>query len=192
MVFVPLRWFRGVVMADLRHRTPVSWLVDVDCSVCVLCNRANHWRAVRMLFAAVSWLGDGIFWVVLGGLLLAVEGRGALGLAVEMAGVGAVCYVLYALLKRKTTRERPFVAHPEAIFHTANPLDQYSFPSGHTMQAVALSIVIVASFPLLAYVLVPFAVLVALSRVVVGLHYPSDVLAGVVLGALVGAASVCL
>jgi membrane-associated phospholipid phosphatase len=64
------------------------------------------------------------------------------------------------------------------------PLDEFSFPSGHTLHAVSFTIVALAYYPWLAPLLVPFTAGVALSRVVLGLHYPSDVLAatGIALG----------
>src|SRR5690606_27432241 len=62
------------------------------------------------------------------------------------------------------------------------PLDEFSFPSGHTLHAVAFSLVAVAHVPLLAWLLLPFTACVAVSRVVLGLHYPSDVLAATVIG----------
>jgi undecaprenyl-diphosphatase len=69
------------------------------------------------------------------------------------------------------------------------PLDQFSFPSGHTLHAVAFTLVACSYYPTLAVLLVPFTLLVAASRLVLGLHYPSDVLAGAVLGALIVLAS---
>jgi undecaprenyl-diphosphatase len=95
---------------------------------------------------------------------------------------------LYRLLKRWTRRPRPFRAHREIVAHIA-PLDEFSFPSGHTLHAVAFTIIALAWFPLLAPLLVTFALLVAASRVVLGLHYPSDVLAATVIGCALGAAS---
>ena len=70
------------------------------------------------------------------------------------------------------------------------PLDEFSFPSGHTLHAVAFTIVAIAHYPVLAWLLVPFAASVAASRVVLGLHYPSDVLAATAIGT--GLASVSL
>ena len=71
------------------------------------------------------------------------------------------------------------------------PLDRFSFPSGHTLHAVGFSLVAAAYYPELAPLLSGVTVMVAASRMVLGLHYPSDVLAGATLGAGV-APGVCL
>ena len=156
-----------------------------DWACCLRLNRASRAAWVRSLTGAVSRLGDGLFWV--GAVLATVvaDGAAALPLAFRALAVGATCYALYTVLKRRTTRPRPYTVSRK-ILRSADPLDQYSFPSGHTMQAVALTSVIAAAYPLLVWILVPFSVLVALSRVVAGLHYPSDVAAGAALGGLVG------
>jgi undecaprenyl-diphosphatase len=64
-------------------------------------------------------------------------------------------------------------------------LDQYSFPSGHTMHAVCFSMLLIASFPAYAVIAIPFSILIAISRVVLGLHYPSDVVCGALFGAAI-------
>jgi undecaprenyl-diphosphatase len=69
------------------------------------------------------------------------------------------------------------------------PLDEFSFPSGHTLHAVSFTIVALGWFPLLAPLLVPFTALVAASRVVLGLHYPSDVIAAIGIGGMLGGIS---
>ena len=100
-----------------------------------------------------------------------------------MACTGVLGVILYKLLKRTFVRERPFITHA-AIDLGMPPLDRYSFPSGHTLHAVAFALQASMHFPPLGYVLVPLALLICGSRVVLGLHYPTDVLAGAALGAL--------
>jgi undecaprenyl-diphosphatase len=102
---------------------------------------------------------------------------------IVMALTGILGVGLYKALKRVFVRERPFITH-SSISLAAAPLDRYSFPSGHTLHAVSFSWQAVAYFPELAWVLVPLASLIAASRVVLGLHYPTDVLAGATIGML--------
>jgi undecaprenyl-diphosphatase len=143
------------------------------------------------VFRVVSRLGDGVFWYSLMLALLAVGGASALAPIGRMAGTGLACTLIYKWLKSKTSRPRPFAVE-NAVCAGADPLDPFSFPSGHTLHAVAFSIVAIAFYPMLAWLLVPFTLLVAASRVVLGLHYPSDVLAGAALGALIASALLAL
>ena len=159
-----------------------------------LCRALNGWGAssvVNRLFAAVSRLGDGIFWYALmAALPLAVGRQGAI-VSLQLAATGLVSLAIYRLLKRWIRRPRPYASH-HGIIARVSPLDQFSFPSGHTLHAAAFSIIAISYYPALAWLLIPFSVLVALSRVVLGLHYPSDVLAGAALGAIIARVSFCL
>lgn len=130
-----------------------------------------------------SRLGDGIIWYVLILGLPIMYGPTAIRPAIVMASTGILGVVIYKLLKRVFVRERPFITH-ETIDLAMAPLDRYSFPSGHTLHAVSFTWQITAQFPELGWVLVPLAALIASSRVVLGLHYPTDVLAGAAIGAL--------
>ena len=162
-----------------------------DSALCVRFNGAVRIAPVRTVFRVVSRLGDGVFWYSLMLALLATGGSSAFGAVGRMAGTGLACTLIYKWLKSKTSRPRPF-AVSSAVRAGADPLDPFSFPSGHTLHAVAFSLVAVAFYPLLAWLLVPFTLLVAASRVVLGLHYPSDVLAGAALGALIALGALAL
>ena len=161
-----------------------SWLArieDAEARFCVRANRSCECRVVLAVFAVASRLGDGILWYCLMLLLPLLFGAAGLATAVQMAAAGIFGTALYRQLKERLARERPCKLNPR-IRAGARPLDRYSFPSGHTLHAVAFTAIALASFPILAWVLVPFALLVAASRVILGLHYPSDVVAGAVLG----------
>ncbi len=150
-------------------------------ALCLRINRSSRHAPVRHFFAVVSRLGDGILWYLLL-LAFAVSGpRGAV-IAAQMALAGIVGTALYRQLKHRLVRERPFISHA-AIRLGAAPLDRYSFPSGHTLHAVCFTLIAIAHVPELAPILVPFTLLIAASRVVLGLHYPTDVLAGALIGA---------
>ena len=133
------------------------------------------------LFALVSRLGDGGFWYALMAMLLLTQGAAAIPVVGRMLLAGVACLALYKWLKAKTIRPRPCAQNAQIQPRVA-PLDEYSFPSGHTLHAVAFTLIAVYDYPPLAWLLPPFAVLVALSRVILGLHYPSDVLAGALPG----------
>jgi len=166
-------------------------LPGFDRHLCVIANRWGARHAVAAFFGAISRLGDGVFWYSLMGVLAVFGGwHGALA-ALQMLLTGGVALTLYRLLKRWTRRPRPFRSC-DGVIARVPPLDEFSFPSGHTLHAVSFTIVALAWFPALAPVLVPFSALVAASRVVLGLHYPSDVLAAIGLGAILGGVSVWL
>jgi undecaprenyl-diphosphatase len=162
-----------------------------DSALCVRFNGAVRIAPVRRVFRIVSRLGDGVFWYSLMLALLATGGAAAFAPVGRMAGTGVLCTLIYKWLKSKTSRPRPFAVE-DAVRAGADPLDPFSFPSGHTLHAVAFSIVAVAFYPMLAWLLIPFTLLVATSRVVLGLHYPSDVLAGAGLGALIALGALAL
>jgi undecaprenyl-diphosphatase len=146
---------------------------------------------VRVLFRLASRLGDGVFWYSVMFALSVTQGRPGVEAALRMLAAGMIGLALYKLLKSGTTRPRPYKVLA-GIRAGIDPLDAFSFPSGHTLHAVAFTLVAVSYFFALAWVLVPFTALVAISRVVLGLHYPSDVLAGAVIGAGVALAVLAL
>ena len=163
-------------------------LPGFDRHLCVVANRWGARRAVGTFFGAISRIGDGIFWYSLMAVLAVFGGpHGALA-ALQMLVTGGVALALYRWLKRWTRRPRPFRGC-DGVIARVPPLDEFSFPSGHTLHAVSFTIVALAWFPALAPLLAPFTVLVAASRVVLGLHYPSDVLAATAIGGVLGGLS---
>jgi len=168
---------------------PAGWFDRVDAfeyRFCVRVNVACERAFVLRLFQLVSRLGDGLLWYVLAAVLALAGGAAGRTAALQMLVVGGVGLALYKSLKHRLIRERPYITH-EAIHAGTHALFRYSFPSGHTLHAVSFTIVAVAHFPVLAILLVPFAVLVAASRVILGLHYPTDVGAGAAIGAALAA-----
>jgi len=163
-------------------------IVRWDSAVALRFNRAGRSRWVRALFRVTSRLGDGMAWYALMLVLLLRFRVDAAVVVLHMIATGLVCTAFYKGIKRCTLRRRPYESNP-GITPFAAPLDHFSFPSGHTLHAVAFTLVAIAYYPWLAWLAVPFTLLVAASRVMLGLHYPSDVVAGALIGAAVAAAS---
>lgn len=165
-----------------------SLLARFDLAEYRLCRRLNRGvehTVIRVYFMAASRLGDGVIWYALMLALPFVYGAQGLRVAAIMLATSAAGLAVYKLLKRTFVRERPFIRHA-GISLAGAPLDRYSFPSGHTLHAVAFTWQGCAAFPELSFVLIPLALSIAASRVVLGLHYPTDVLVGALLGALFG------
>jgi undecaprenyl-diphosphatase len=158
-----------------------QWLSEKDEAWCLRMNQASRIQWLCTAFCVVSRLGDGVFWYALMVAMLVFRGQAAAHAVLHMAATGLACTLLHKWLKAKTTRLRPYQRN-RAIQLFADPLDEYSFPSGHTLHAVAFTVVALYYYPVFATFLLPFTLLVAVSRVVLGLHYPSDVLAGVAIG----------
>jgi undecaprenyl-diphosphatase len=154
-----------------------------------LCRSLNRGVAnpfVRHFFKIASRLGDGVIWYALTVALPVFYGARGLQVSFVMLVTGAAGLVIYKLLKRVFVRERPFIRHTGISLAQA-PLDRYSFPSGHTLHAVSFAWQASAAFPELTPALAPLALAIAVSRVVLGLHYPTDVLAGAAIGATLAA-----
>lgn len=164
---------------------------DWDIDLCQSCNDLSRNTTLRNAFKLISRLGDGVFWYMLMAVLLLHYQVEALPAVLHMLAVALTGTLIYKLIKRKTMRPRPFNVYP-SIVCTGHTLDQFSFPSGHTLHAVAFSIIAVAYFPALIWLVLPFTILVALSRPLLGLHYPSDVMVGALIGALLSTFSLYL
>lgn len=167
-----------------KMRLYLNRMHRLDSNVCVAVSHTSQYRLVRDCFRAVSRLGDGVFWYSLMVGMLVVNGTQAITPVLHMMITGLFGTMLYKWLKGKTLRPRPYEVHQD-VWLTGKPLDKFSFPSGHTLHAVIFSLVAISYYPQLSVIVLPFTLMVGLSRVVLGLHYPSDVLAGAGLGALV-------
>jgi len=150
--------------------------------------RALYWvtrhpnAAVNAIRARrVSRLGDGPAYALLGGLLAWLGGEtgkqflmyGLLAFLIELP--------LYLLLKNTIRRSRPADA-ADALCAFIQPSDKFSFPSGHTAAAFVMATLLTAFYPPVALVAYPLALAIGASRVTLGVHYPSDIVAGAVLG----------
>jgi len=157
-----------------------------------LMRRVNRWRAPRWIRYWALWAtraGDGWLWWAVGIALLLTGGEQrfpAVGAAVLAAGSGIL---LFRHIKKLTGRKRPCALEPHC-WATLLPPDQFSFPSGHTITAFSVALSLGAFYPVLMPALLFCAFSVAASRVILGMHFLSDVAAGAAIGAVLAAIAV--
>ncbi len=159
----------------------LSRMHALDSAVCVTVSHSNQYRLIRDWFRLISRLGDGVFWYALMTAIIVMQQADGIQPVLHMLAAGLTGTVVYKWLKQKTHRPRPFQVRQD-VWVVGKPLDHFSFPSGHTLHAVAFSVVAMHYYPELTIVLMSFTIMVAMSRVILGLHYPSDVFAGAGIG----------
>jgi undecaprenyl-diphosphatase len=175
------------------EQAPALWLerelwLARERSVALWMHGASTREWVVRLLDTVSRVGDGWLWYAIIVCLPIAYGAVGTSASVRMIGVGIVNLVLYKIIKRWIARPRPYRTCP-GIRACARSLDEFSFPSGHTLHSVAFSLILTVYYPMFALFVWPFTILVAVSRIILGLHYPSDVLVGAAIGAVTAAVS---
>ena len=151
--------------------------------------RPPHWVRLWMIWATRG--GDGWLWAVQA-IAILIFGGPPRYVAVASAGVAAVAGIaIFLTLKKNIGRKRPSTIEPHC-WATLLPPDQFSFPSGHTITAFAITVPIIHCYPGLTISLLFCAVSIAVSRIVLGMHFLSDILAGGLIGSAVGYSAVLL
>ena len=156
-----------------------------------LMRRVHRWSAprwIRLWMICATRGGDGWLWYAMAAVLLLFgpEDRfRAVASSTLAAGIGIAVFLS---VKKATGRRRPCAIEPHC-WSTLLPPDQFSFPSGHTITAFAVAIPLILTYPAMLGGLLFCALSIATSRVLLGMHFLSDVVAGALIGAMLGYAS---
>jgi len=150
-----------------------------------LMRKVNKWPApkwVRLASILATRAGDGWLWYLAALLVLLFGGEDRFT-AIASAGSAAVTGIgMFVSLKKVSDSRRPCEYQPHVWAHLLPP-DQFSFPSGHTITAFAVAIALGEFYPYLFGLLLFCALAIATSRILLGMHFLSDVLVGAILGA---------
>lgn len=148
-------------------------------------NRHYQNRILNAFFRTITHIGGARFTIFSTVLLILFTGGQLKQAAVSSAVALALSHLPVHFIKKWYPRKRPYIIL-ENTFFPSNPLQDHSFPSGHTTAIFSLVLPFILFMPVLSAALLPLAGMVAVSRVYLGLHYPTDILVGALLGTTAG------
>lgn len=163
----------------------MSNMYNFECKLFRSVNRHFDQKMLNFYFRNITHLGGAVSTIAVCLFLIFFTND-----LLQIIGITSAVSLLFshlpvALVKKLYPRKRPYLALIETKV-PANPLEDHSFPSGHTTAIFSVIIPFILFMPQLTMILLPLAISVGLSRMYLGLHYPSDVLAGCLLGCSIG------
>ncbi|MBP1157365.1 MULTISPECIES: phosphatase PAP2 family protein [unclassified Paenibacillus] len=161
----------------------ITWLQHHENRMFCFVNQRIRHQVLDFFFNIITHLG-GATASIATALCIALFAEGVWKSAgiVSCIALG-LSHVPVAIIKKKYPRLRPYLVL-EGTNTCKNPLRDHSFPSGHTTAIFSVTVPLMFITPWLAAILIPLASLVGMSRIYLGLHYPSDVLAGSLIGTM--------
>lgn len=154
---------------------------DIECRLFKKVNRYYEKKYLNLFFRTVTNFGGAAFLIVVLLMLITFPSYQIKMAAISSALALTLSHIPVQIVKKIYPRQRPYIILENTNI-VSNPLKDHSFPSGHTTAIFSVIIPFILLIPILSFVLIPLGLLVGISRIYLGLHYPTDVMAGGVLG----------
>jgi undecaprenyl-diphosphatase len=160
----------------------VLWILNRELQVFIWVNQRLQHAALDFIFSKLTHLGGATFTIAITSSIALFASSDAWKWAGLQGLVSlTLSHIPVAVIKKSYKRLRPYIVI-EKTLTCSHQLSDHSFPSGHTAAIFSVIIPIIISFPWLSFMLLPLAATVALSRIYLGQHYPTDVAAGCFIG----------
>lgn len=161
-----------------------AWIQETDWGILHWIRDTLQCGILNFLMPKLTALGNGgVVWLVAAGAMAISKKYRRYGIAM-LAALAAGVLIGNVCLKNLVARPRPCWLESVPLL-IANPTD-YSFPSGHTLSSVIGAAVLTKANRKFGFAAVPLAALIAFSRLYLYVHFPSDVLASIILGTAIG------
>ncbi|MFZ5944820.1 MAG: phosphatase PAP2 family protein [Bacillota bacterium] len=158
-----------------------NWIQDGDITTFFILNRSWKCLATDLLMPIITNFGGAIWSITLSVILLASKNSFWHKLGVHLAASLLISHLIVQLCKKFLPRRRPYQAL-QNVYTGPKLYKDASFPSGHSTAAFCTATVFSTILPTLSILFFLFAFLVAVSRVYLGMHYPTDIIVGAILG----------
>jgi len=182
-------WFRRVAGKSRRVDRSLAAVSDTDRAVTGWIAAQPRNRFDAMICRLTRSADHSALWIVVAGILAVRRGAGRKAAGRGLLAIALSSGLANGILKPLLPRRRPAAAELPAYRTITDPPTSSSFPSGHAASAAAFATAVVLENPRVAPAVVPLAAAVAYSRVHVGVHWASDVLAGAAVGSTVALAT---
>ena len=164
-----------------------EWITQLDFRILYRIQDSLRCGFLDFLMPKITFLGNaGLIWLLAAGILLLLPKYRRAGILL-LAGLAAGVLIGNIILKPLIARPRPCWVDPAVNMLISVPKD-FSFPSGHTLASVISAVILTAADRRFGFVAIPLAALIAFSRLYLFVHFPTDVLASLILGIGIGAA----
>jgi len=163
----------------------IDGMYNLECRIFKSVNQHFRRRTLNLFFRTITHIGGALFTISSTLFFLITTPEEFHSIAVSCLASLVFSHVVVIIIKKSFPRNRPYLTLKES-YVMENPIKDYSFPSGHTTAIFSIITPVMIAFPNYSLFFIIIGLLVGLSRIYLGLHYPTDVAAGIILGSVSG------